>query len=46
MNILDKFHNWRRKRRWNKQYRQGQWDNLKSEKEAKRYYQIIDYIKA
>ncbi len=46
MNILDKFHNWRRKRRWNKQYRHGKWDNLKSEKEAKRYYQIIDYIKA
>lgn len=45
MNILDKFHNWRRKRRWNKQYKAGQWDNLKSEKESKRYYQIIDYIK-
>ena len=45
MNILDKFHNWRRKRRWDKQYRHGKWDSLKSEKEARRYYQIIDYIK-
>ena len=45
MNILDTFHNWRRKRRWNKQYRRGKWDGLKSEKEARRYYQIIDYIK-
>ena len=45
MNILDKFHNWRRKRRWDKQYRRGKWDSLKSEKEARRYYQIIDYIK-
>ena len=45
MNILDKFHNWRRKRRWDKQYRSGKWDSLKSEKEARRYYQIIDYIK-
>jgi 2-polyprenyl-3-methyl-5-hydroxy-6-metoxy-1,4-benzoquinol methylase len=46
MNILDKFHNWRRKRRWDKQYKRGQWENLKSEKESKRYYQIIDYIKS
>ncbi len=45
MNILDRFHQWRRKRRWNKQYKSGQWDNLKSEKEAKRYRQIIDYLK-
>jgi len=45
MNILDKFHNWRRKRRWDKQYRSGKWASLKSEKEARRYYQIIDYIK-
>ena len=45
MNILDKFHNWRRKRRWDKQYKRGQWENLKSEQESKRYYQIIDYFK-
>jgi SAM-dependent methyltransferase len=46
MNILDKFHNWRRKRRWNKQYRHGRWESLKSEKEAKRYNQIINYMKS
>jgi len=45
MNLLDKFHHWRRKRRWNKQYRSGRWESLKSELEAKRYHQIIDYMK-
>ncbi|QNJ98361.1 class I SAM-dependent methyltransferase [Constantimarinum furrinae] len=45
MNILDKFHHWRRKQRWNKQYKKGRWDSLQSEKEAKRYHQIIDYLK-
>ena len=45
MNLLDKFHHWRRKRRWNKQYKSGRWDSLKSELEAKRYYQILDYLK-
>ena len=45
MNILDKFHHWRRKRRWDKQYQRGEWENLKSEKESARYYQIIDYLK-
>ena len=45
MNILDRFHNWRRKRRWDKQYKSGKWANLKSEKEARRYFTIIDHIK-
>ncbi len=45
MNLLDKFHHWRRKRRWNKQYKSGRWESLKSEIEAKRYYQILDYLK-
>jgi 2-polyprenyl-3-methyl-5-hydroxy-6-metoxy-1,4-benzoquinol methylase len=45
MNILDRFHNWRRKRRWDKQYKAGKWANLKSEKEARRYFTIIDHIK-
>lgn len=45
MNLLNKFHHWRRKRRWNKQYKSGRWDSLKSELEAKRYYQILDYLK-
>ena len=44
MNILDKFHHWRRKMRWDKQYKSGRWDSLASEKELKRYQQIIDYI--
>jgi len=45
MNIIDKFHHWRRKKRWNKQYKSGRWDSLKSDMEAKRYFQIIDYLK-
>lgn len=45
MNPLDKFHHWRRKRRWNKQYKSGRWESLKSELEAKRYFQILDYLK-
>lgn len=44
MNLLDKFHHWRRKRRWNKQYKSGRWDSLQSEKEIKRYHQIISFI--
>ncbi|MEM7085462.1 MAG: class I SAM-dependent methyltransferase [Bacteroidota bacterium] len=45
MNLIDKFHHWRRKRRWNKQYKSGRWESLKSDLEAKRYYQILDYLK-
>ncbi|MEJ6793041.1 MAG: class I SAM-dependent methyltransferase [Lacinutrix sp.] len=43
MNFKDKFHNWRRKQRWNKQYRKGRWDNLKGEKERSRYEKIIEF---
>lgn len=45
MNLIDKFHHWRRRRRWNKQYRKGRWDSLQSDLEAHRYYQIIDFMK-
>lgn len=44
MNLIDKFHNWRRKLRWNKQYKSGKWDGLKSDIETIRYQTIIDYI--
>ncbi|GEQ85842.1 hypothetical protein ULMS_13500 [Patiriisocius marinistellae] len=44
MNILDKFNHWRRKMRWDKQYKNGRWDSLASEKELKRYQQIVRYI--
>lgn len=44
MNIVDKFHNWRRKQRWNKQYRKGRWENLKGEKERIRYDKIVEYV--
>lgn len=45
MNLLDKFHNWRRMQRWNRQYKSGRWDNLKSDKEAARYKKIVESIK-
>lgn len=44
MNLLDKFHNWRRMHRWNRQYRKGRWNNLRSDKEVSRYQKIIDCI--
>ncbi len=44
MNLLDKFHNWRRKLRWNKQYRKGRWDNLRNPIESERYYTIMKFI--
>lgn len=44
MNIIDKFHNWRRKLRWNKQYKRGRWEKLKSDTEKIRYQTIIDFI--
>lgn len=45
MNLLDKFHNWRRMHRWNRQYRNGRWNNLKSEREAARYQKIIEFAR-
>lgn len=44
MNIIDKFHNWRRQQRWNRQYSSGRWDNLKTSKELSRYTTLIDYM--
>ena len=46
MNILDKFHHWRRRRRWNKQYRSGRWKSLKSDLEASRYFKIKQDLEA
>ncbi|PTM07930.1 MAG: class I SAM-dependent methyltransferase [Bacteroidetes bacterium] len=44
MNIIDKFHNWRRKQRWNKQYKNGRWKNLRNDIESERYKTIVDFI--
>jgi len=44
MNIIDKFHNWRRKQRWNRQYKSGRWKNLRGDKERGRYKTIIEFI--
>ena len=44
LSIIDKFHHWRRKRRWNKQYKKGKWDYLNNEREAVRYNKIVEYV--
>ena len=44
MNTIDKFNNWRRKQRWNKQYKNGRWTSLRNNKELGRYAAIIGYI--
>lgn len=44
MNLIDKFHNWRRKQRWNKQYKSGRWKNLGNDIERERYSTIADFI--
>lgn len=44
MNLIEKFHHWRRKLRWDKQYKSGRWDNLQSEKELSRYQKIIELM--
>lgn len=46
LGLIDRFHHWRRKMRWNKQYKKGKWDYLNSEREAARYHKIIEYITA
>lgn len=44
MDALDKFNNWRRKLRWDKQYRKGRWDSLRTNKELSRYSTIVGYL--
>ena len=44
MNTIDKFNNWRRKQRWNKQYKNGRWASLRNNKELGRYAAIIGYM--
>ncbi len=44
MNILDKFHHWRRRRRWNKQYKSGRWKSLKNDIETGRYHKIKENL--
>ena len=43
MNIIEKFKHWKRKQRWNRQYKKGRWENLKSDKESGRYKTIVEY---
>ena len=45
LSYLDKFHIWRRKIRWNRQYKKGRWDYLKNDVEAPRYAKILEFIK-
>ncbi|MDA7707012.1 class I SAM-dependent methyltransferase [Flavobacteriaceae bacterium] len=45
LSFMDQFHIWRRKIRWNRQYKKGRWDYLKNDVEAPRYAKIIASIK-
>jgi SAM-dependent methyltransferase len=45
LSLLDQFHIWRRKIRWNRQYKQGRWEYLKNNVEAPRYAKILESIK-
>lgn len=45
MNTIDRFHSWRRKLRWDKQYKSGRWDLLKDESESVRYLTISEHIR-
>lgn len=45
LSFMDQFHIWRRKIRWNRQYKKGRWDYLKNDIEAPRYAKIIESIK-
>ncbi len=44
MNLKDRFRHWRRKMKFNSQYRRGKWDKLGGEKESVRYEQIDAYL--
>jgi len=46
LSFLDRFNIWRRKLRWNRQYRNGKWNYLKNDIEAPRYDRILNYIDA
>lgn len=45
MNLFNKFHSWRRKKRWDKQYKNGRWAAFKDERETNRYGTIIEFLK-
>jgi len=45
LSLLDQFHIWRRKIRWNRQYKKGRWEYLKNNVEAPRYAKILESIK-
>lgn len=43
MNIIEKFRHWKRKHRWNRQYKSGRWEKLKSTRESGRYKTIVTF---
>lgn len=44
LSLVDRFHIWRRKLRWDKQYKKGKWSYLKNDNEAFRYKKIIEFL--
>ena len=45
LSLIDQFHIWRRKIRWNRQYKKGRWEYLKNDIEASRYAKVVEAIK-
>ena len=44
LSLIDRFHHWRRKNRWNRQYKKGKWDYLNNDREDLRYQKIVEFI--
>jgi SAM-dependent methyltransferase len=45
LSFIDQFNIWRRRIRWNRQYKNGRWEYLKNDIEAPRYVKILEAIK-
>ena len=45
LSFIDKFHIWRKRMRWDRQYKKGKWEFLKNDLESHRYSKIAEYIK-
>lgn len=43
MNIIETIKHWKRKQRWNRQYKKGRWDNLRNDRESIRYKSIVQF---
>ena len=44
MNLIDRLKHWKRKFKFNRQYRRGKWAKLGSDQEAVRYHRIDEIL--